>query len=76
MTHDELLALPPVVDVPTAAKVLGIGRSLAYELVRTGQWPTPVVRVRKLIKIPIRRQERRAASASLDRSADNEEQRH
>jgi len=52
MTHDELLALPPVVDVPTAAKVLGIGRSLAYELVRTGQWPTPVVRVRKLIKIP------------------------
>jgi len=41
MTHDELLALPPVVDVPTAAKVLGIGRSLAYELVRTGQWPTP-----------------------------------
>ena len=76
MTHDELLALPPVVDVPTAAKVLGIGRSLAYELVRTGQWPTPVVRVRKLIKIPIRRQESRAVSASLDRSADNEEQRH
>ena len=52
MTHDELLALPPVVDVPTAAKVLGIGRSLSYELVRIGQWPTPVVRVRKLIKIP------------------------
>ena len=52
MTHDELLALPPAVDVPTAARVLGIGRSLAYELVRTGQWPTPVVRVRKLIKIP------------------------
>ena len=52
MTHDELLALPPVVDVPTAAKVLGIGRSLGYELVRTGHWPTPVVRVGKLIKIP------------------------
>ena len=52
MTHDELLALPPVVDVPTAAKVLGIGRSLAYDLVRRGDWPTPVLHVGKLIKIP------------------------
>ena len=52
MTRDELHALPPVLNVPTAAKVLGIGRSLGYELVRTGRWPTPVVRVGKLIKIP------------------------
>lgn len=52
MTRDELDALPPVLDVPTAAHVLGIGRSLAYELVRTGQWPTQVLRVGKLIKIP------------------------
>lgn len=52
MTHDELLALPPVLDVPTAGRVLGVGRSLAYELVRTGAWPTTVLRVGKLIKIP------------------------
>ena len=52
MTRDELLALPPVLDVPTAGRVLGSGRSLAYELVRTGAWPTSVVRVGKLIKIP------------------------
>ncbi len=52
MTRDELAALPPVLDVPTAAKVLGIGRSLAYDLIRHSQWPTPVVRVGKLIKIP------------------------
>ncbi len=52
MTRDELDALPPVLDVPTAAKVLGIGRSLAYDLVRRGDWPTPVLRVGKLIKIP------------------------
>jgi len=45
MTRDELDALPPVLDVPTAAKVLGIGRSLAYDLVRRGDWPTPVLRV-------------------------------
>jgi len=52
MTRDELLSLPPVLDVPTAGRVLGIGRSLAYELVRTGAWPTTVVRVGKLIRIP------------------------
>ena len=52
MTHDELLALPPVLDVPTAGRVLGVGRSLAYELVRIGAWPTTVLRIGKLIKIP------------------------
>lgn len=52
MTRDELDQLPPILDVPTAAHVLGIGRSLAYQLVRTGDWPTPVLRVGKLIKIP------------------------
>ena len=52
MTRDELDALPPVLDVATAAKVLGIGRSLAYDLVRRGDWPTPVLHVGQLIKIP------------------------
>jgi predicted DNA-binding transcriptional regulator AlpA len=44
--------LPAVLDVPQAARLLGIGRTLAYELVRTEQWPTPVIRVGRLIKIP------------------------
>lgn len=44
--------LPVVLDVPTAAMVLGIGRTSAYELVRTGQWPTPVLRLGRLIRIP------------------------
>ncbi len=52
MNRDQLAALPPVLDVPAAAKVLGIGRSLAYELVRRGEWPTPVLHIGKLIKIP------------------------
>ena len=52
MTRDELLALPPVVDVPTAAAVFGVGKSAAYELVRTGQWPTPIVRLGRQIRIP------------------------
>ena len=51
--HGEVLApVPCMLDVPQAARMLGIGRTLAYELVRTGEWPTPVVRVGRLIKIP------------------------
>jgi predicted DNA-binding transcriptional regulator AlpA len=38
-------------DVPEAAHLLGIGRTLAYELVPTNQWPTPVIRISRLIKI-------------------------
>ena len=45
-------SLPAVIDVVTAAAVLGIGRTAAYELIRTGDWPTPVVRLGKLIPIP------------------------
>jgi predicted DNA-binding transcriptional regulator AlpA len=44
--------LPLVVDLPTAARLLGNGRSSAYELVRTGQWPTPVIRAGRLIGVP------------------------
>ena len=51
-TEDDLRNLPPVVDVPTAAAVLGIGRSAAYDLIRTEKWPTPTVRLGKLIRIP------------------------
>ncbi|HTY71350.1 MAG TPA: DNA-binding protein [Actinomycetes bacterium] len=52
MTRDELDQLPAMLDVPAAAHVLGIGRSLAYELIRSDRWPSPVVRVGKLIRIP------------------------
>jgi hypothetical protein len=52
MNSDELRALPAVVDLRTAAAVLDIGRTAAYELVRTGQWPTPVLRLGRRIKVP------------------------
>jgi hypothetical protein len=52
MTHDMSKELPPVLDVTTTAGLLDIGRSLAYELIRTGAWPTPVLHVGRLIKIP------------------------
>ena len=52
MTATEVRSLPAVVDVVTAAEVLGIGRTVAYELVRTDRFPTPVIRVGHQIKIP------------------------
>lgn len=52
MTRDELAVLPAVVDVPTAALVLGLSRTAAYSLIRSGTWPTPVYRLGKLIRIP------------------------
>lgn len=52
MTEDEVRALPVAVDLPTAARALGLGRTAAYELVRSGAWPTPVPRLGRLIKVP------------------------
>jgi predicted DNA-binding transcriptional regulator AlpA len=42
-----------VVDLPEAAAMLGIGRTFAYRLVREDAWPTPVIRVGRLIKVPL-----------------------
>ncbi len=49
---DILANLPPVIDLMDAAALLGLGRTTAYKLVRTGEWPTPVIRIGRLIKIP------------------------
>jgi hypothetical protein len=46
------LQLPPTLDVVTAGRLLGIGRTVAYRLVRSGEWPTPTIRVGRKIKIP------------------------
>lgn len=45
-------ALPPVLDLPQAAAMLGLGRTAAYRLVAEQRWPTPVLRLGRLIKIP------------------------
>jgi hypothetical protein len=44
--------LPPTLDVVTAGRMLGIGRTLAYSLVRTGRWPTRIIRLGSSIRIP------------------------
>lgn len=61
---DPLDDLPPTVDLLTAAALLGIGRTCAYGLVSRGEWPTPVIRAGRCIRIPT------APLVSLLRSGD------
>lgn len=74
MDRHDLDQLPALIDVPTAAAVLGIGRTLAYDLVRTDRWPTPVLHVGKLIRIPtaaLRRLLDPDTAAAADRTPDH-----
>lgn len=53
LTRAELLALPAAVPLwPTAARAVGVGRTRAYEMVRAGDWPTSVLRLGTLIRVP------------------------
>jgi len=52
ITAADLTRLPAALTVPQAAAVLGIGRMHAYETVRSGTWPTSVIRVGRCIRIP------------------------
>jgi len=45
LTIDEVLALPVSVDLVTAARCFGIGRTLAHELARAGEFPCNVLRL-------------------------------
>lgn len=52
LTLAEVAVLPAVVDLMTAARALGIGRTTAYALARGGQFPCPVLRVGGEYRVP------------------------
>lgn len=52
MSVNELLALPVSVDLTTAAKAFGVGRTKAYELAQAGQFPCRVIRVGLKYRVP------------------------
>jgi hypothetical protein len=52
MTAEELLALPVVVNLETANRALGIGRSTGYALARAGEYPVKVLRVGNAYRVP------------------------
>ncbi|WP_051451411.1 helix-turn-helix domain-containing protein [Actinospica robiniae] len=45
-------SLPPTLDILTAAKWLGIGRTTAYRLAERDEFPTPVLRVGRCYRVP------------------------
>ncbi|MFG2599191.1 hypothetical protein [Streptomyces sp. NPDC048462] len=45
MSREELLELPVSVDLETANRALGLGRSKGYELAKRGQYPCKVLRL-------------------------------
>ncbi|MGA5599667.1 DNA-binding protein [Streptomyces griseoincarnatus] len=47
----DLLDLPPTVDVETAGRFLGIGRTLAYQLVRQNKFPCKVIPVGRAYRV-------------------------
>lgn len=52
MTEPELLALPSAVDLTTAGRAFGIGRTKTYELARAGEFPVKVLRVGRTFRVP------------------------
>jgi excisionase family DNA binding protein len=52
MSLDEIAELPAVLDLLTAARMLGIGRTTAYSLARDGGFPCPVIRVGGTYRVP------------------------
>jgi hypothetical protein len=51
LTVGDLRNLPVTVDLMTAAGALGIGRTKAYELARSGEFPCRIIRVGDLYRV-------------------------
>ncbi|MEV0899643.1 hypothetical protein [Actinoplanes sp. NPDC049802] len=52
-TEDRIRALGAVTDLPTAARIFGLGRSLAYDLARTDRFPAPVILAGTRYRVPV-----------------------
>jgi hypothetical protein len=52
-TLEEVRRLGMTTDVETAASILGIGRTLAYELVKQEQFPVRLLRLGRRVLVPV-----------------------
>ena len=52
-TIEAVRRLGMTTDVPTAAQILGIGRTLAFHLVRTDEFPVRIMRIGRRIVVPV-----------------------
>ncbi|MEV4614204.1 hypothetical protein ACIQBJ_12440 [Kitasatospora sp. NPDC088391] len=51
MSRAELLALPAAIDLDTANRAIGLGRSKGYELARRDVYPCRVLRLGKKYRV-------------------------
>jgi hypothetical protein len=51
VTLADLRAMPAAVDVTTAARALGIGRSSAYDAIKAGTFPARVIAVAGRLRV-------------------------
>ena len=70
MNRDELLALPATTDVLTAARALSCGRTLAYQLVKAGQFPARIVRLGSRYRVVVGGPDGLWAALGIDPTAD------
>jgi hypothetical protein len=52
-SEEQIRALGAATDLVTAGSILGIGRTTAHQLVRTGQFPVPVLRIGRRYRVPV-----------------------
>ncbi|WP_228645217.1 helix-turn-helix domain-containing protein [Microtetraspora sp. AC03309] len=52
MSLTELAELPAVIDLVTAGRALGLGRTKSYQLAKTGQFPCRIIRIGKTYLVP------------------------
>jgi predicted DNA-binding transcriptional regulator AlpA len=65
MKYADLVELPTVVDITTAARALGLSRTYAYHLAKHGDFPCKVIRIGTCYRVPTA-----ALRALLDAAAD------
>lgn len=52
-TPDDVRALGMTTDLETAAEIIGIGRTLAYELAKNGEFPVRLLRLGRRVVVPV-----------------------
>ena len=52
MSTQQVLDLPQSVDLESACKAFGISTTTGYRLVKANEFPCPVVRLGRIIRVP------------------------
>jgi hypothetical protein len=52
-TPERIRGLGSVTDIVTAGAILGLSRSVAYDLAARGEFPTPVLRAGTRYRVPV-----------------------